>query len=403
MFKVLYSFCGQLGCGDGTQPRGELLPDGAGGYFGTTTAGGGFGGGEVFDLVPNGDGWSLHSAYMFCMQTDCADGKQPQGALIADAAGDLYGITYLGGNASSGQGAGDSGIVYELAPNAGHTGWIFNVLYRFCAKPGCRDGQHPLGLTYTGQASGATYDGVAPLYGTTHDGGDLDAGVAFVLKRNAKGRWKEGAIHSFCNLDCKNDGAFPDAPIMDGTGHMFGSAAAAGRYGFGAVFEISRRHGAWSERLVYSFCAHVKNCPDGQTPLSPLLIDASGDLVGTTSAESTVFKLAPDGHRYDASVLYTFCSLRKCADGNAPNGQLVLDPSGNILGTTAQGGGSVPEGVVYALGPDYQVLHAFCAEPQCTDGATPAAGVTRDASGNLFGTTTAGGGHNGGEIYELMP
>jgi uncharacterized repeat protein (TIGR03803 family) len=123
--QVLYKFCPQVGCTDGTNPAAGLIMDASGNLYGTTSNGGSHAGGTVFKLAPSGTGWSETVLYNFCSQTNCPDGYAPQGSLILDGSGYLYGIASAGGNSQN------LGLAYRLAPSG--TGWVESVLYTFCA------------------------------------------------------------------------------------------------------------------------------------------------------------------------------------------------------------------------------------------------------------------------------
>jgi uncharacterized repeat protein (TIGR03803 family) len=156
---------------------------------------------------------------------------------------------------------------------------------------------------------------------------------------------------------------------------------------------------AWaqSERVLYSFCAQ-SNCADGRYPQAGLVFDQKGNLYGTTNEGGAsgfyygaVFKLTPKGKE---TVLYSFCSQNRCADGAWPIAGLVFDQKGNLYGTT-NGGGNYGFGVVFKLTPKGKetVLYSFCPQGiyDCTDGEYPYAGVILDQKGNLYGTTPYGG------------
>lgn len=179
----------------------------------------------------------------------------------------------------------------------------------------------------------------------------------------------------------------------------------------GAVFST----GAAAQTLttLYSFAAP----PDGAGPLAGLIIDASGNLYGTTQSGGsgcaggcgTVFKLARNGNgTYSETVLYRFTGAG--ADGALPyTGSLITDANGNLYGTTAEGGGNICEwhascGTVFKLTPNngtygQTVLWTFAVG---TDGAVPFAGLIADAAGNLYGTTQFGGGGIG-IVFKLTP
>jgi len=109
------------------------------------------------------------------------------------------------------------------------------------------------------------------------------------------------------------------------------------------------------------------------------------------------------------SVLYTFCSVADCTDGAIPSDGLLLGASGNLYGTTFDGGAKdalgddYGGGTVYQLGQTEQVLHSFCQKTNCTDGLKPLGGVAKDIAGNYFGVAYQGGKHQAGVIYELSP
>src|SRR5580704_2615254 len=118
---------------------------------------------------------------------------------------------------------------------------------------------------------------------------------------------------------------------------------------------------------LYSFCSQ-DNCADGASPVAGLVMDSSGNLYGTASGgganyDGVVFKLAPDGTE---TTLYTFCPQANCPDGQIPAASLILDNSGNLYGTTSAGGGQ-GQGTVFKLAPDGSetVLYSFCSRKHC--------------------------------------
>jgi len=398
--KTLYSFCKLADCADGRQPDGHLIRDASGNVFGTTPSGGSNDAGTVFEVAPDGTESVVAN---ICTKTQCPDGELPGSGVIMDTAGNLYGTALRGGFKSA-------GVVFELVANSGRTAWTYEVLYRFCAN-GCTDGEGPNGLTYQGQASGVLYDGASPLYGTTTFGGANNFGVAFSLTPHGKG-WRYRDIHDFCTPDCTSDGMMPQAEMtMDASGALFGTTSAGGdANNGGTVFALKpKRKGAFAETILYRFC-EVSGCADGSTPFAGLTQDAAGDLLGVTSSggqsgeDSVAFKLVPKGAHSRYSLLYTFCSVSGCADGSAPQVPLTLDASGNLFGDTVSGGNVDDDGgVIFSLTPRYHTLYTFCAKPSCSDGANPAAQLLLDTSGNLTGTTTGGGANGQGTVYTLSP
>jgi uncharacterized repeat protein (TIGR03803 family) len=209
----------------------------------------------------------------------------------------------------------------------------------------------------------------------------------------------ESVLYAFCHFDNCTDGEDPQAsPIFDTKGNLYATASEEGSYGGGTVIRIaSGRH-----RVLYHFCS-LNNCTDGDGPVAGLIFDKKGNLYGTTGGggaygAGTVFKLTPSGHE---SVIYSFCpGGHPCADGAGPSAGLIFDKEGNLYGTTYEGGVSGFAGTVFKVTPSghEHVLYSFCAQSGCTDGEKPWAGLVFDKQGNLYGTT-ANGGANGSACY----
>lgn len=397
-FATLYPFCSVSNCADGSGPQSGAIRDPAGNLFGVTFGGGQYGGGAVYELSAAGTERVLYS---FCSY--CADGLLPASTLVLDVNGDLYGTTTF----SSGAGG---GTVFELIPNARRTKWKFALLYAFCSQPSCIDGGLPIGgLTYQGAQSGALYDGASPLYGATLYGGSGNDGVAYQLAFGfGKKKPKEKVIHSFCSKTACSDGYSPNGGLtMDGGGNLYGVTSVGGGTNSGVVFRLSPKNNGFVETVLYDFCA-AANCADGQFPVGVPAMDANGNLFGTTQAggaygQGTVYKLAPHGRNSQESVLYSFCSGGgSCADGYDPQG-VIVDAAGDLFGTTLRGGAN-SQGTLFEVQRTTQtVLHSFCAPTDCSDGGSPTGGLIFDESGNLFGTTQTGGSNFAGTVYELTP
>jgi uncharacterized repeat protein (TIGR03803 family) len=162
------------------------------------------------------------------------------------------------------------------------------------------------------------------------------------------------------------------------------------------------------ETVLYSFCSLAK-CADGETPVASLIQDAAGNLYGTTSFGGTgnggtVFKLEPpaqQGGAWTEVVLYNFCSVKACADGKNPVASLIEDRAGNFYGTTYAGG---PQGwgTVFEVTPSgtETLLYSF-RQPSTGDGNSPLAGLIQDAAGNFYGTTNQGGANASGTVFEV--
>jgi uncharacterized repeat protein (TIGR03803 family) len=193
----------------------------------------------------------------------------------------------------------------------------------------------------------------------------------------------ETVLHSFTG---GADGGFPLAGLVQDTaGNLYGTTRSGGDFGNGTVFRLKGH----KETVLHSFTVE----PDGAEPAGGLLRDKAGNLYGTTIrggafASGIVFKVDRDGAE---TVLYNFCSQGNCMDGANPSAGLIRDASGNLYGTTVSGGTSVlGSGTVFKLDTDgvESVLYSFSGG---ADGGTPQSGLVRDAAGNLYGTTSFGG------------
>jgi uncharacterized repeat protein (TIGR03803 family) len=188
-------------------------------------------------------------------------------------------------------------------------------------------------------------------------------------------------------------GGLPTAAlIQDAAGNLYGATSSGGS-GFGVVFKLDTAN----QEIVL----HVFTGPDGATPDGSLVLDGAGNLYGTTSSGGayglgTVFKLDTSGVE---TVLHSFTGN---PDGAVPYAGLVMDASGNLYGTTEQGGASGC-GTIFRIdiGGSETVLHSFTGG--FTDGANPKARLTLDSAGNLYGTTFEGGSNGNGTVFKLDP
>ena len=345
--KILHDFCSKPNCTDGSGSFSMLSADANGNFFGATEDGDSDNG-VVFELSPSGgkSGWNYRAIYNLCSLADCADGRTGDGAMAIDTAGNVYGI-------AGGGGANGKGVVYELSPvtTPGRKGYTQKVLYNFCSAANCADGAGPVnGLTYAGASSGAPYDGTSPLYGTTGNGGGHDRGVVFSLKPMENGNWNETVIHNFCfGGDPCHDGAAPvgqGALAIDASGDIFGATYAGGDNASGVIYEVSLDGSKWRETVLYNFCS-LPSCIDGMGG-GNMVLGADGNLYGTSSA--AVFRLIPNGRHSTFEVLHQFCSQPNCTDGSGPSGNVVMDASGTLYGATTAGGAHA-QGTVFKLTP----------------------------------------------------
>ena len=280
VYKILYAFCSASGCTDGAEPAGPLLADSAGDLFGTTTGGGDAQSGVVFELIPNGGKthYSYQRLYSFCSLPSCSDGYYPASGLIADNAGNLYGTT-------SADGVNDAGTIFELLHGA--HGWKFKLLYRFCPTGTCTDGDDPASATlaYKGQTSGAPYDGVSPLYGTTELGGAANGGIVYQLTHRG-GKWKTPkTLYSFCGAQNCADGSSPISGVLVAdSGRLIGTTYMGGSADWGTLFRLTLRRNKAVEKVLHNFCSAGLPCADGVEPgalpnsgcIGPLVRDGGG-------------------------------------------------------------------------------------------------------------------------------
>jgi uncharacterized repeat protein (TIGR03803 family) len=370
--KVLTAF----DAAHGTYPSAELVFDGAGNLYGTTTLGGTHSLGTVFELQPiSGGGWKTIVLHNF---SGGKDGRNPYSPLIFDSAGNLYGTTYQGGNSCN------CGTVFELSPANGY--WKERVIYRFVRGS---DGANPHG--------GLVFDSAGSLYGATSEGGgNADAGTVFELTPN-NGNWTETVLYSFADPD--KDGRSPMSTlIFDGSGNLYGTTGSGGAYAHGNVFELSPGSGGWTEKVLQNFATGGS--------YAALVFDNAGNLYGTTLSGGgygfgVVFELTLSNGSWTSKVIHQFSSV---VDGASPSDRLLF-AGGNLYGTTSAGG-VAHDGVVFELKPASNgkwtetVLHAFTG---LWDGASPYAGVILDSAGNLYGTTMDGGHLGQGVVFEITP
>jgi uncharacterized repeat protein (TIGR03803 family) len=216
---VLYTFSGP----DGANPFGPLLLDKLGNLYGTTSAGGGstrnckFGCGTVFELKKNSGGtWTEKLLHNFTINSN--DGTFPYGALLFDAAGNLYGTT-------NGGGTGNNGTVFQLSHSTGP--WKEKLLHAFNATG---DGIYP--------TPGLAFDASGNLYGMTQSGGAFDQGAVFKLAPSTNGQWAETILYSF---DPNGSGGYAPAQglTIDAAGHIYGTVIRGGAFSVGTAFEIA--------------------------------------------------------------------------------------------------------------------------------------------------------------------
>jgi len=374
--------------------------------------------------------------------TGGADGAEPfYAGLTIDAAGNLYGTTYYGGG---GPGWG-YGTVFELK----HSGsaWIFTSLYRFAdgnagtnpagrvalAQDGTlygttvecqtdcygtvfhlrppaqapKSAMAPWDMTVLYRFHGSdgaypqgdlTFDRSGSVYGTTTDGG---GGQGAIYELTPSGdSWTEAVLYS--PQDYGRDGRLPyGGVVFDPTGNLYGTFSESGPYGSGTVYQLSPSESGWTERTIHAFTGLLNG--GGSGPLDGLILDQFGNLYGTTNGFQgggcTVYELTPSDNSWGFDKLYDW----KIWGNGGPISKLARDAAGNLYGTT-YAGGAFGCGSIFKLTPSdggwtYTSLHEFTDSDGCGSMGT----LVFDSNGNLYGTTAGGGAYYWGVVFEITP
>ena len=354
-FKKLHTFAAAP---DGNFPHAGGVFDANGNLFGTTQWGGTNGSGTI---------WKVSKAGVFSVVYNFVgynDGEGPNGSVVFDAGGNLYGTAQYGGTQGS-------GTVWKMTP-----GGVVTCIYDF---PGNSYGGNPSG--------GVALDGLGDIYGTATTGG-FGYGMVWVIN-------SFGTFTDLWPFTGQADGATPTAgPTLDANGNLYGTTSAGasigGAYGQGTVWEISAK-GFFT--VVHTFTGGT----DGAVPVGSVSFDVTGNMYGTAAYDGafysgTVWKVDTSG---TFSVVHAFTGG---VDGSNPASSVIFDSSGNMYGT-AQTGGSSSDGTVWEItNPgSFNVLKAFTG----SDGSGPQGTPAIESSGNLYGTTVNGG-SSYGTIYELV-
>jgi len=245
----------------GYYPSGDLIFDSSGHIYGTTSAGGEFqncgggGCGVVYELTLSSGVWAEDILYNF---TRGADGGQPRSGVIFDYAGNLYGTAPIDSFQDS-----SGGVVFELTPSGAH--WTQTVLYHF---QDASAGSAPNG--------GLIFDAAGNLYGTTTYGGSGDGGTVFELSPSGD-NWNFNLLSSLMGLPGGYIGPYGKL-VQDSAGNLYGSSVSGGVYNYGYVFKLTPSNGGWIRTDLHDFT----NGSDGAWPYDGLIIDANGNLYGTT-------------------------------------------------------------------------------------------------------------------------
>ena len=200
------------------------------------------------------------------------------------------------------------------------------------------------------------------------------------------------------------NGSFPYGSLVEGVDAiLYGTTYGGGADLRGTVFKFTPRGGI---DPLYSFCAST-GCPDGDGPMTGLLLGLSDDFYGVTQTggmnnNGSLFQISSEG---TLSTLYSFCALANCADGAAPVGALIESPTDlKFYGVTSQYGANGAGGTIFQFSyPDGPLitLHSFCADPGCTDGGYPQGGLVQGTDGNFYGTTGGLGANQPGTVFRI--
>jgi uncharacterized repeat protein (TIGR03803 family) len=299
-----------------------------------------------------------------------------------------------------------------MPPNSAFA-YTQNTLYSFCISGNCTDGSEPHDLAK---------DDMGNLYGTTFSGGAHGDGTVFQF---APGTGGYKILYDFCSETGCADGKNPYRVklVVDVNGNLYGTTMSGGSAAFGdgggVIFELIRKKSGWRYKILHTFCSK-RDCKDGALP--PVGLTYSGASAGALYdgvsplfglGAYSIFQIVPKeigSTHWKETVLHTFCQEANCSDGAMPGAPLYMDGAGNLYGTT-EVGGQANWGTVFRLSPSgdgaygYDVLYSFCAQANCTDGGQPESGVVIDATGDLFGTAAgSGAGVTGpGTLFKLAP
>jgi len=387
-YTVIHNFSGG---GDGRTPTAGVTLDAAGNLYGTANYGGNVGGncgaqgcGVLYRLSNHGSNWILTPLYSFHGGND---GMTPLRANVTIGPdGNLYSTTSLGGGScdSNDQGC---GTVFKLQPPAAacqsvSCPWTETILHSFDGD----DGASPLGALL--------FDQSGNLDGATNSGSLRNGGTIFQL--DASGGYMEDILfHPY---------GYPGSSVtMDHAGNLYGSTSIA-MNGPGAIYELTFSGLNWTETQLYAFTGGS----DGAYPQAGVILDQAGNLYGATSAAGsgnggTVFELSPSAGGWTYTVLYSFTG-HGSGMTVGPIGNLVMDSSGNLYGTTFIDG-AFGRGAVFKLTPSdggwsYTSLHDFT---NGADGGFPYSNLVFDANGTIYGTASTGGAFGDGVVFQITP
>jgi len=405
-YSVIHSFSNGY---NGAWPWSELTL-GQGGHIYGTTFHGGYRGeqacqddneqqgcGIVFDLHQRNGAWMFDTLYALRFE----DGAYPHAGVVIGSDGALYGVGRTGGQTGGNCGGSGCGTVYKVRPLPTPplntlASWNLTKIYTFLGTD--YDGANP--------SSSLVQDAAGNLYGGNYGGPD-NCGVIYQLSRSGSS-WTFTDIYNGFYCPEGNVGIAPGGLLFDNTGHLYGTTYYGGHtsctaaQGCGTVFMLTNTGLGWVGITLYEFNQSI----DGAFP-GGLVMDAAGNLYGGTegggpNGGGTVWELSPSNGGWSFQVLHSFASSIGLG---GVQGRLAMDAAGSLYGVTGSEGGA-GDGNLFKLTLSdgvwtYSDLHDFVGG---NDGRYPLQGVTLDSNGNVFGTTSAGGGPGDyGTVWEWTP
>lgn len=371
---------------NGGAPQGNLILDSNGNLFGTTSSGGANGYGTVFEIARTANGYA--STPTILVSFTYSNGANPSDSLIVDANGNLFGTTSSGGTNGY-------GTAFEIAKTDNGYASAPTTLVNFNSSTGVQP-RDSLIVDVNGN-----------LFGTTYAAGANGYGTVFEIAKTANGY--ASAPTTLVNFNLAN-GSYPIGRLIaDATGNLFGTTYSGGANNSGTVFEIAKTANGYASAptILVSFTSSK-----GANPYGGLIVDANGNLFGTTdhggaSGYGTVFEIAKTANGY-ASAPTTLVSFNS-SNGASPRGSLIIDANGDLFGTTYLGGAN-NSGTVFEIA---NTANGYASAPTTlvsfsskSNGANPIGSLIADADGNLFGDTSFGGAYNtgagnNGTVFEI--
>src|ERR1022692_846017 len=297
---------------------------------------------------------------------------------------------FYGTTSTGGNNGTNAGTAFRIT-----TSGTLTTLYNFCQQQYCGDGAQPMQIIQGRDGN---------FYGVTISGANGETG-GVIFKLTPSG--SERVPAKFCNptYGCGSGpqvGSHPTSLMQANDGNFYGVTSDAGLYSTGGLWQLVANGGAFTSLYIFSSTY-------GVNPSVTLVQGADGQLYGVAyyggnglpdcaSSCGTVFKLTLSGN---PTLLHSFCLQTNCTDGAEPTAALVRGGDGNFYGTTSAGGANYA-GVIFKVTPNgtYTILHSFAA---AGEGNSVVAPLIQASDGNFYGTSNGGGAHGLGTIFEISP